>query len=127
MLIGVASLALASVVRAEDVTVQGEVVDPALYLREGRHGLDVEEQMYDAVDGGQSLGVLEDQTNTVYLCLASEPGYDPNELLYEHIGRRVSVTGDLYQRGGIKGLVVKTVQSLEPVPAPAEAASEIEP
>ena len=115
MLVGMMWAVMASAY-AEEITVKGEVIDPGLYLREGRHGPEIEEQIYDAVDGGQSLGILEDNTNTVYLCLAAQAGDDPNESLYEHAGRRVSVTGELYQRGGVKGVVVKTVQSLEPTP-----------
>ena len=99
-------------------TLQGEVVDPALYLREGRHGTEVEDMLYDAVDGGQTLALL-DTTNTVYLFLGSEAGADPNELLYEHVGRKVNVTGTVYERGGLKGIVVTSVESLEPAEAKA--------
>jgi len=100
---------------AEDETtiLQGEVIDPALYLREGRHGPEAEDLIYDAVDGGQTLAVLEAGTDTIYLLLAEEPGEDPNELLYEDVGRRVKVTGLVYERGGLKGIVVTSVEPLE--------------
>ena len=97
----------------ETSAVQGEVVDPALYLRDGRHGKDVEDLIYDAVDGGQALALLEDGTGALYLLLAGEPGEDPNELVYEYAGRRVKVAGSVYERGGVKGLVVTAVEPLE--------------
>ena len=97
----------------ETKTIQGEVVDPALYLRDGRHGKEVEDLIYDAVDGGQALALLEDGTSTLYLLLAGEPGADPNELVYEYAGRHVKATGSVYERGGVKGLVVTAVEPLE--------------
>jgi len=101
------------------VTLQGEVVDPALYLKEGRHGRDAEELMFDAVEGGQSLALLQDNPETLVLFLAAESGDDPNALVYDFAGRRVRVTGTLHERGGMKGLVVDDVESLEPDAPPA--------
>ena len=98
---------------AEPKTIQGEVVDPALYLREGRHGKAVEDLIYDAVDGGQALALLEDGSHALYLLLAGEPGADPNELVYEYVGRTVKATGTVYESGGLRGMVVTGVQPLE--------------
>ena len=98
---------------SEDLkTIQGEVVDPALYLREGRHGKDVEELIFDAVDGGQALALLEDGTGSLYLFLAGEPGADPNELVYEYAGRSIKATGPVYEKGGVRGIVVTDIESL---------------
>lgn len=99
-------------------TLQGEVVDPALYLREGRHGPEVEDMIYDAVDGGQTLALLDD-AGSLYLFLAGEAGADPNELLYEHVGRKIKISGTVYERGGLKGIVVTSVESLESAEAQA--------
>lgn len=117
VLVGMVLGGLAASAHAEDVTIQGEVIDPGLYLREGRHGLEVEEQTFDAVDGGQSLALLQDDTGAVYFCLAAQPGDDPNEWLYEYVGRRVAVTGEVYERGGATGIVITNVQPLDPPPA----------
>lgn len=97
----------------ETRTIQGEVVDPALYLREDRHGKEVEDLIFDAVDGGQALALLEEDTKTLYLFLASEPGADPNELVYEYAGRSIKATGPVYERGGVRGMVVTDVEPLE--------------
>lgn len=108
----VASCAVSSF--AQDTkTVRGEVIDPALYLREGRHGVNEADLINEAIDGGQSLALLEDGTNTVYLFLAGEPGEDPNDLAYEYIGQRVKVTGTPYERNGLKGIVATTVEPTE--------------
>lgn len=116
--VGIALVALlggAAAAMAENapVTIQGEVIDPALYLRETRHGADAEDAIYDAVDAGQTLAILGDGTGTVYVLLASGPGEDPNDLAYEHIAHRVKATGMVYERGGLKGIVLTSVESLE--------------
>ena len=130
ILLGMALFGLAASAGAEEVkTIQGEVVDPGLYLREGRHGVAVEDLMYDAVDGGQTLALLEDGTETVYVLLAGEAGEDPNELVYEYVGRRVKATGMVHERGGLKGIVLTSAEPLEQQPAgetPAEANGVIE-
>ena len=130
ILLGVGLLGLASAAGAQETkTIQGEVADPGLYLREGRHGTEVEDVMYDAVDGGQTLALLEEGTQTVYLLLANEAGEDPNELVYEYVGRRVKATGTVYERGGLKGLVLTSVEPLDQPPAsetPPEANAAVE-
>jgi hypothetical protein len=98
---------------AEETTLEGEVVDPALYLREERHGAEAEDLMYEGIDGGQTMALLQDGTNALYLFLAGDPGEDPNDLAYEYIARRVKVTGVVYERGGLKGVVVSDVAPLE--------------
>jgi len=115
LLVGVfvAACAALLIAQEETKTLQGEVIDPALYLREGRHGSEVEELIYDSVDAGQTLALLEDETQAVYLFLAGESGADPNELIYEHVGRRVKATGPVYERGGLKGIVVTTIEPIE--------------
>ena len=98
---------------ATSQTIRGEVVDPAAFLRDGQHGSSVADQTYQAVDGGQTLALLDTQTQTLYLLLAERPGEDPNELLYDYANQQVKVTGTVYERGGVKGLVVSSVEPME--------------
>jgi hypothetical protein len=100
----------------ETKTIQGEVIDPALYLREGKHGKEFENQIYDSVDSGQTLGILEDVSGNVYLFLASEPGIDPNDMAYDYAGRKVKVTGTVFEKSGVRGVVPTSVEPLEPIP-----------
>ena len=113
-------LALPSVSAEETRVVVGEVVDPASYVKEGVHGSERSEQTYEAVDGGQTLAILEQGTNTLYLLLAEEPGEDPNELAYDFVNQQVKVTGHIYERGGLRGLVPTMIDPLVP---PAESSS----
>ena len=97
---------------AEEQSIHGEVVDPGMYLRDGSRGPDVVDRTYEAVDGGQTLAVLEDGTNTLYLLLAEQPGEDPNELVYDYVNQRLTVTGTVYERAGLKGIVIQAVQPI---------------
>ena len=101
----------------QEMTVEGEVVDPAAYLKDGRHGADQVDQTYEAVDGGQSLAILDDAAGALYLLLATEPGEDPNELVYDYVNQRVRATGHVYERGGVRGIAANSIEPVTP-PAP---------
>ena len=98
---------------AQEQRMQGEVVDPALYLKEGRHGAGTEEDTVAAADGGQTLAFLEESSGTLYLLLALTPGEDPNDLAYDYVNKPVTVTGTVYERGGLKGLILNSIEDAE--------------
>ena len=103
-------------------TVTGEVVDPAAFLKEGRHGADATEQTYTAVDGGQTLAILENGTQNLYLLLAEQTGEDPNELVYDYVNQQVTAKGRTFEKGGVRGFVatsVEPVATATPAAAPA--------
>ena len=106
---------------AEEHAWQAEVVDPASYLKDGRHGPEREEGTSEAVNGGQTLALLDTTTNSLYLLLAEEPGEDPNELVYDYLNQVVRVRGALYERGGLRGIVVTSVEPLTSAAQPTSA------
>ena len=99
---------------ASDVTLQVEVIDPAAYLQSGQHGTEFADRTYEAVEGGQTLALLDPATGAVYTLLAEEPGDDPNELVYDFANQLITVTGRVYEKGGLKGLVVLSAQGPSP-------------
>lgn len=105
-------------------TLQGEVVDPATYLKEGQHGSEWLDQMAEAADGGQTVALLEQGTQTLYLILGDTPGADPNELLYDHVGQQVTLKGQVYERGGLRGIVVTSLESANTKDAPNSSEPE---
>jgi hypothetical protein len=107
----------------EERTIQGEIVDPAAYLKEGKRGSEMVDETYEALDGGQTLALLEDGTTALYLLLAEAPGEDPNELVYDYVNQPVSVTGVVYERGGLQGIVLTSAQPLNTPPAASAAAA----
>ena len=95
-------------------TIRGLIIDPATYLKGGQPGAQMVDEVYRAVDGGQSLALLDEENNILYFLLAEEPGEDPNELAYDHAGEHVKVTGKTYERGGMRGIVATAVEPLTP-------------
>ena len=116
--LGVGLAAQRSSFAQEERTVEGEIVDPSGYLKNGSRGPDAVELTYEAVDGGQTL-VLLDANGALYLLLTEEPGEDPNDLVYDYANQKVKVTGKVYERGGAKGIVAVSVEPLEPADASA--------
>ena len=115
-------------VAQQEQTIQGEIVDPAAYLKSGSHGPDLVNQTYEAIDGGQTLALLDEQAGTLYLLLAEEPGEDPNELVYDYVNQPLNVTGTVYERSGVRGIVVQSVVPVEaaagaPVPTASPGAA----
>ena len=111
----------------QEQTIRGEIVDPAAYLKDGRHGPELVNQTYEALDGGQTLAVLDDTGEHLYLLLAEEPGEDPNELVYDYVNQHLLVKGTVYERGGVRGIVVRSVEPIDAAPAPpAEPAKQPE-
>ena len=127
MMFGIAALAMAGSVTAQDAkTLRGEIVDPASYLKDGRHGPEMEDASFEAVDGGQTLALLEEGTGNLYLFLGAQSGEDPNELAYDYVDQQVKATGPIYERGGLRGIVAESVEPLTPpanTAAPAPTAS----
>ena len=116
------SAAPAALRAASDVTLQVEVIDPAAYLQNGQHGAEFTDRTYEAVESGQTLALLDPATGAVYTLLAEEPGDDPNELVYDFANQLITVTGRVYEKGGVKGLVVLSAQG-PPPPQDTDAAA----
>ncbi len=106
-------------VAQQEHTIQGEIVDPAAYLKSGGHGPDLVNQTYEAIDGGQTLALLDEQSGSLYLLLAQEPGDDPNELVYDYVNQQLKITGAVYERNGVRGIVVKSVLPIEAAGTPS--------
>ncbi|MBI3083089.1 MAG: hypothetical protein HYY90_01805 [Candidatus Omnitrophica bacterium] len=105
------SIAPASAQQEQEL--RGEILDPATYLKDGRHGPDLINQTYESLDGGQTLALLDERSGELYLLLAEEPGEDPNELVYDYVNQRLNVTGLVYERGGMRGIVVTSATPVE--------------
>jgi hypothetical protein len=97
---------------ADEQRMRGELVDPASYLKTGQRGPEAEDNTYAAVDGGQTLAFLEEATGAFYLLLADAPGEDPNELAYDYVNKPVNVIGTVYERAGLKGIVLTQVEQV---------------
>jgi hypothetical protein len=99
-----------AVVAAETASVTGEVIDTACYVKMGAKGDSHRECAQKCADAGIPLAILEDGTGKVVLLVAQKDMETPNQQLREHAGRKVTVTGRWFEKGGVKLLEVASVK-----------------
>jgi len=99
--------------KAGKVTVTGEVIDSACYIKMGARGESHRDCAQKCADAGIPLALLEDGTNNVIWLAAVADMETPNAKLRPHAGRKVSVTGTYAERGGAKILLVESVQAVK--------------
>lgn len=110
-LICLAVLALVTLPAAagDKVSKTGEVIDSACYIAKGAKGEGHRECAQKCADAGIPLALLEDGTDEV-IWLADGDHTPANDSLREYAGQKVTVTGELAERGGAKLLVIESVE-----------------
>lgn len=106
----VAGLSLSGVAAAEPVTVTGEIIDSACYIKMGAKGESHRDCAQKCADAGIPLALLEDGTGNVVWLASEEDMATPNPKLREYAARRVTVSGNYAERGGAKILIVRSVK-----------------
>lgn len=90
-------------------TIVGEVVDPGCWIVNGAKGDTHRECTIACAKAGQVLAILEAKTNKLYLIATETPGEDPNKAVIEYAGKKVTVTGKLYTRGGVTAMKIASI------------------
>ena len=93
------------------VTVTGEVIDSACYIKSGARGESHRTCAQKCGDAGIPLAVLEDGTGTVVWIASVDDMETPNAKLRPFAGRRVTITGTWAERGGAKILLLLSVKA----------------
>ena len=97
----------------KQITVVGEVVESQCYitgLNGPGTGLSHKECALKCAKGGIPLSILEDKTGTLYLAGQSKKAMaGATELLLPFVAEKVKVTGRVYEKGGIKMLLISKV------------------
>lgn len=107
-------VAFAAAVRAADapaVSVTGEVVDSACYIKSGAKGESHRACAQKCADAGIPLALVEDGTGNVIWIASVDDMETPNAKLKPFAGRRVTVTGTWAERGGAKLLLLRSVKA----------------
>lgn len=99
---------------APQVSVTGEVVDSACYIKSGARGESHRTCAQKCGDAGIPLAVVEDGTGTVVWIASVDDMDTPNAKLRPFAGRRVTVTGTWAERGGAKLLLLRSVKAAPP-------------
>ncbi|MBM3811316.1 MAG: hypothetical protein FJW20_06735 [Acidimicrobiia bacterium] len=112
MLISVFAVAAAQDAKPRPISLTGLVVDTGCYLSHDTKGEKHIKCATACAKAGVPLAILEEKTGTVYLVVAVDHK-NPNEKLMPFIEKRVAVTGTLFEKGGVKGVGLKTVAAAE--------------
>ena len=90
-------------------TIVGEVVDPGCWIVNGAKGDTHRECTIACAKAGQVLAILEAKSNKLYLIATETPGEDPNKAVLEYAGKKVTVTGKFYTRGGVTAVKIASI------------------
>jgi len=95
-----------------DSVLRGEVVETGCFVIGGRRGEVHKPCALACARAGQDLGVLDEQTKSLFVVVQDlSGGPQPNPLL-DHVATRVEVRGTTVERGGVNGIVVRSVKTL---------------
>lgn len=96
---------------ASEVTVTGEVIDSACYIKSGARGESHRVCAQKCGDAGIPLAVVEDGTGNVVWIASVDDMETPNAKLRPFAGRRVTIVGAWAERGGAKILLLHSVKA----------------
>lgn len=97
---------------AKEITITGQVIDPACYIKEGRSGPDHKKCAQACAKAGQSLAILEEKTGKIYVSIGAEMMDDPNAKIFDLAEEKVKVTGTIYDKGGVSAIVISKAEKL---------------
>jgi len=101
----------------KQITIVGEVVESQCYitgLNGPGKGLSHKDCALKCAKGGIPLSILEDKTGTLYLAGQSKKAMTgATELLLPFVAEKVKVTGRLFEKGGMKMLLISKVDKLD--------------
>lgn len=98
-------------VKSRTISFTGTVVDTGCYVSHNSKGPDHRSCAETCAKNGVPLAVLDDK-GTLFLPIAVEHK-DQNTKLMPFIEKKVKVTGALMQKGGLKGIAIKTVEAAQ--------------
>ena len=89
-------------------TITGEIIDITCYLRHDSRGEKHIKCGTSCANLGMPLGLLEDETDKVYLIVP--PGHeDPKGPVLPYMGKKITVDAILYTMGGLTGLEIEKI------------------
>lgn len=103
---------------AREVTLEGEIIDPACYFTHGGQGPAHRECALTCARAGQDLAFLNRSGGRIYPLIAPRHGEDPNDSLYAVVGYPVLVRGLIYQVRDQRALLVSHVERLPDATGP---------
>ena len=94
----------------KEMTIKGEVVDLACYMKHGATGEDHKACAEACAKGGGTLGILTTDGKLYISLLPDNHSTSPNAILMDHISHQVEATGVIRHKGGVQGMMIKKVE-----------------
>jgi hypothetical protein len=98
---------------SQTATIKGYVLDSACAFTKGLKKPISVECATACAKAGSPLVILTDDGTVYWPISDATPAHGQNERLMEFAGRRVSVKGTVYQRGGSRAVVIATIEALK--------------
>lgn len=96
---------------SQPVTIKGYVLDSACAFTKNLHKPISSECAVACAKAGSPLVVMTDNGTIYWPISDATPAQGQNDRLMEFAGKRVSVTGKVYQRAGSRAVVIATIQA----------------
>ena len=93
----------------KQMTIEGEVLDTACYAKSGAHGEKHVDCATKCLNNGAPMSILT-KDGSVILLVANHDNEDPYNAAKGMAARHVKVTGELKNIGGMKTLIVESVE-----------------
>jgi len=103
-------MGMAGMASGQEVTIKGELVDSLCYVTMASTGSGHKQCAIDCAKAGIPISIVEDGTDKLYTVLPSKDktGY-PADVISK-MGDKVTLKGDLYEKGGNKYVAVESVE-----------------
>jgi hypothetical protein len=109
--------------KGQVTTITGEVMDPACFLEAGVKSIGPGhfQCAVDCARSGQTLAIYDRDADRIYFIAGELPGRNPNDPVMAFIHKKVDVTGTVYHRSGVYGIVILKVEPHQAAAAGAAA------
>ncbi len=110
--VGVLSQARAKEAGPQTMTITGQVVDLACYMRDPLHGVAAGHAScaMACANAGLPRGIMDSKTNQVYLSLGKNMMGPTGMDVKDYMNKKVEVTGRVFKRNGIQAIEVATIK-----------------
>lgn len=100
--------------RKDEITLKGEVIDLACYMKnkDAGKGPDHKECAVKCAKNGVPLGLLEDGTGTVYYTVKMKNKNNANDMMIPFVAEKVLIKGKIIERGGTKLLFIDMIEKV---------------
>lgn len=94
----------------QEVTIKGELVDSLCYVAMGASGPGHKQCAIDCAKAGIPVSILEEKTGKLYTVLPKEDKTGLPSSVINKMGEKVTLKGDLYEKGGNRYVTVESVE-----------------